>query len=151
MPTPTRSRLSKLTVSGGSDSACVQESTLTRVSTRACSPLLVDDTYNYLKFLSDAAHNKGLGIGLKNSPGMIRDRPEVVKFNDFLIIEECAKYNECAAYQPFVDAKKATWQVEYETKTPCTMPGFTVLSYSRCVLMSFMRRERYADSCLTMS
>jgi len=72
----------------------------------------VDDQFNYLQFLSTTAHNSDLGIALKNGPDMISKKSEIVKITDFVIIEECQAYDECAAYKPFVDAGKAAFQVE---------------------------------------
>lgn len=65
---------------------------------------------------------------------MIKDRPIIVKETDFVLIEECAAFNECKAYQPFIDAKKATWAVEYERGISCKIPGMQVTGYSSYVL-----------------
>jgi len=43
---------------------------------------------------------------------MISKKPEIVNITDFVLIEECQAYNECAAYKPFVTAGKAAFQVE---------------------------------------
>lgn len=75
-------------------------------------PPTVDDQYNYLKFLTTTAHNAGLGIALKNGVSMIKDRPAVVGMHDFVLIEECAVYNECSGYKPFLTAGKPAFQVE---------------------------------------
>lgn len=74
--------------------------------------LTVSDEYNYLKWLAQNAHSRGLGIVLKNSPNMIEKQPYIVSLFDAVLIEECAKYNECEAYAPFAKAGKAVWQVE---------------------------------------
>lgn len=75
-------------------------------------PHKVTDQFNYLQFLSTTAHSLNLGIALKNGPDMISKKPEIVSLTDFVIIEECQAYNECNAYQPFVNAGKAAFQVE---------------------------------------
>ena len=43
---------------------------------------------------------------------MISEKPEIVSLTDFVLIEECQRYNECDAYEPFVKAGKAAFQVE---------------------------------------
>ncbi|KAK4050832.1 hypothetical protein OIV83_003254 [Microbotryomycetes sp. JL201] len=89
------------------------------------------DQYNYLYFLGVNAHQRNLSIALKNSPDMIKQKPLVVNLFDAVVIEECAKYNECEAYRPFVKAGKAAWQIEYEvSKVSCPIPGFFALAYS---------------------
>lgn len=91
----------------------------------------VDQQLDYLLFLSKTAHDLGLAMGLKNNPGLIKNRPIIVEETDFVLIEECAAYNECKAYQPYIDADKATWAVEYERSISCTIPGMQVTGYSR--------------------
>lgn len=71
-----------------------------------------------------------MGIGLKNSPGLIKEKPVIVKETDFVLIEECAAYNECSAYEPFIKAGKATWAVEYERSISCMIPGMQVSGYT---------------------
>ncbi|KAK4050741.1 hypothetical protein OIO90_004963 [Microbotryomycetes sp. JL221] len=91
----------------------------------------LQDQYNYLYFLGVSAHNRNLSIALKNSPDMIDRKPAVVNLFDAVVIEECAKYNECASYAPFAKANKAVWQVEYEvSKVTCPIPGFFAMAYS---------------------
>jgi hypothetical protein len=69
-------------------------------------------------------------MGLKNSPKMIREKPEIVQQLDFVLIERCSLYDECAAYQPFIDAGKATWAVEYDLEIPCDVPGMQMTEYT---------------------
>lgn len=53
-----------------------------------------------------------MGIALKNSPDMIQQRPQVVDMFDFVLIEQCAVYDECDKYQPFVTKGKPAFEVE---------------------------------------
>lgn len=68
------------------------------------------DSIDFLKFLSDTAHFLKLSIGLKNCPDIIA---QVEPHYDFAVVEECAKYNECDKYEPFVKSGKAVFQAEY--------------------------------------
>lgn len=77
-----------------------------------CVAPTVADQYNFLESLTTTAHTHGLGIALKNGVDMIKNRRAVVDMHDFVIIEQCAEYGECAGYKPFVDAKKPAYQIE---------------------------------------
>ena len=68
------------------------------------------NSINYVSFLASAAHAKGLAIGLKNCPEIV---PNVISQVDWSVTEECAKYDECNSYQPFISAKKPVFQIEY--------------------------------------
>lgn len=75
-------------------------------------PLTADDQLRYNRFLSDAAHRRGLSVGLKNDLGQAA---ALVSSFDWALNEQCFRYNECSLLTPFVDAGKAVFQVEYGT------------------------------------
>lgn len=92
-------------------------------------PLTPDDQFTYNIFLANAAHQNGLGIGLKNDLEQI---PMLVSYFDWAINEECFTHNKCDLLQPFVDAGKAVFVVEYQTSPDVFCPqanqtGFNVL------------------------
>ena len=58
------------------------------------------------------AHSLGLAVSLKNAIDLI---PQMVDLYDFAVNEQCAQYNECGRYQPFLDQDKAVLNVEYKT------------------------------------
>lgn len=72
--------------------------------------LTADDQLDLNRFLADAAHERGLLIGLKNDLEQI---PDLVDAFDFAVNEQCVEYDECAAYRPFVDAGKPVFGAEY--------------------------------------
>ncbi|KAI0533174.1 glycoside hydrolase superfamily [Xylaria digitata] len=72
--------------------------------------LTEDDTVDYVQYLAKTAHDAGLAYGLKNA-GAIVDR--VVDVAQWAINEECAEYEECADWAPFVKAGKPVFHVEY--------------------------------------
>ncbi|MGK7222876.1 endo alpha-1,4 polygalactosaminidase [Kocuria flava] len=80
-------------------------------------PLEPEDQLRYNRALADLAHERGLSVALKN------DIPQVGELEpdfDFAINEECFRYDECEAYEPFVAAGKAVLNVEYvETPGRC--------------------------------
>jgi hypothetical protein len=77
--------------------------------------LSADDQRAFNLWLADAAHRRGLAIGLKNAAELV---DELVGSFDFAIIESCAAEDACAAFEPFSTAGKAVFQIEYREETP---------------------------------
>ena len=77
-------------------------------------PLSYADQLTYNQWLAEQAHQRGLSIGLKNDLDQILD---LVSYFDWALNEECFFYDECELLQPFVQAGKAVFGVEYELET----------------------------------
>ncbi len=77
---------------------------------RSGFPLTYSDQLRYNLFLAEAAHRRGLSIGLKNNLDQVRD---LLPHYDWAMNEECFQYRECHKLQPFVEAGKAVFHVEY--------------------------------------
>jgi hypothetical protein len=73
-------------------------------------PLTGADQLAFNQFIADAAHARGLSVGLKNDLDQI---PELLPYFDWAINEQCAQYNECALLVPFVQAGKPVMELEY--------------------------------------
>ena len=73
-------------------------------------PLAPEDQLAYNVFLANAAHQNGLGVGLKNDLAQI---PILLPYFDWAISEECFFYKECHLLQPFVSAGKPVFVIEY--------------------------------------
>jgi hypothetical protein len=73
-------------------------------------PLTRADQLRFLKWLANAAHVRGLSIGLKNVPEFI---PQVLPLYDWALTEECYAQHWCGAMTPFIAANKAVFAVEY--------------------------------------
>jgi len=71
-----------------------------------------DDQLNYNKWLANAAHSRGLSIGLKNDVDQLN---ELVTDFDFAVNEQCYAYgNECVSYEDtFLKNNKAVFVQEY--------------------------------------
>jgi len=69
------------------------------------------DQLAYNIFLAEAAHSRGLAIGLKND---LEQVSELLPYFDWILNEECFTYQECDALLPFVQAGKPVFVVEYE-------------------------------------
>ncbi|MCB8982290.1 MAG: endo alpha-1,4 polygalactosaminidase [Ardenticatenaceae bacterium] len=69
------------------------------------------DQIAYNIWLAEAAHARGLSIGLKNALDLVETlQPHF----DWALNEECYQYDECEALRPFTQAGKAVFGVEYE-------------------------------------
>ena len=82
--------------------------------------LTQDDAVNYVSFLSDAAHARNLSIGLKNAGAII---PRVLPQVEFSVNEQCLQYNECDQFQPFIQAGKPVFHIEYPGGVPKVKAG----------------------------
>ena len=77
-------------------------------------PLTQVDQLAFNRAVADAAHARGLSIGLKNgaSPDGSFERA-MAEFTDWALNEECNTFDECSGYSVFIDRNKAVFQVEY--------------------------------------
>jgi len=73
--------------------------------------LTAEDQLSYNIFLAEAAHERGLLIGLKNDLEQITD---LLPYFDWIINEECFSYAECELLLPFVKAGKPVFVIEHE-------------------------------------
>jgi hypothetical protein len=90
-------------------------------------PLTAADQLRYNIFIANAAHARGLSIGLKNDIDQI---PELEPYFDWALNEECFNYDECDAYRPFTDAGKAVFHVEYEAATSAFCTRANALNFN---------------------
>lgn len=77
-------------------------------------PLTADDQIRFNRYIADAAHARGLSVGLKNDLDQVAD---LVPYFDWALNEQCFQYSECTALSRFIAAGKAVFQVEYERTT----------------------------------
>lgn len=73
-------------------------------------PLTRADALAYQRALIDLAHDRGLGIGLKNTMELI---PELAGEIDFAVNEQCQEFDECDTYAPLLALGKPVFNVEY--------------------------------------
>ncbi|WP_068714055.1 endo alpha-1,4 polygalactosaminidase [Vibrio tritonius] len=72
--------------------------------------LSYNDQLSFNRFLANAAHKRGLAIGLKNDLDQISD---LVDYFDFAVNEQCFEFSECSALTPFINANKPVLNAEY--------------------------------------
>jgi Glycoside-hydrolase family GH114 len=76
-------------------------------------PITLDDQLSWYREVAEAAHARGLSVGMKNGhdqPGAVA---ALVDDFDWALPEECAEYQECDVLAGFVDAGKAVFAVDY--------------------------------------
>jgi hypothetical protein len=77
-------------------------------------PLTEADQLAFNRAVADAAHERGLSIGLKNGASADGAFEQAMsQFTDWALNEECNTFDECAGYATFIDQNKAVFQVEY--------------------------------------
>jgi hypothetical protein len=69
------------------------------------------DQLKYNVFLANQAHHRGMSAVLKNDLGQIT---KLLPYFDFALNEQCHQYHECNRLDPFVEAGKAVFGVEYK-------------------------------------
>lgn len=72
--------------------------------------LTAADAEAMMRWLAEAAHERGLAIGQKNAPELVPALADVV---DFAVVEECLEQSFCARFDAFGDAGKPVFAVEY--------------------------------------
>lgn len=73
------------------------------------------DGLDYLKFLAEAAHSRGMAIGRKNAGDIIS---ELVDQFEFAVNEQCSNYNELGLTRSLITAGKPVFHIEYPDGAP---------------------------------
>lgn len=76
---------------------------------------VADNNTSYLSFLADAAHSRGLAIGLKNASEIVS---QIIDQMQWEVNEQCVQYDECDTFQPFIAADKPVFHIEYPDTAP---------------------------------
>ena len=77
-------------------------------------PLTSGHQLEYNIWLAEAAHRRGLSIGLKNDMDQI---DVLLSHYDWALNEQCFEYDECETLLPSIEAGKAVFNVEYALET----------------------------------
>lgn len=105
-------------------------------------PLTNQDQLVYNRFLSTAAHERGLAIGLKNDLGQILD---LVSNFEWIINESCFSYQECHLLQPFQEEGKPVFVIEYELVPEEVCPLANQMGFN--VLLKHRELDAYRVDC----
>ncbi len=90
-------------------------------------PLTYDDQIAYNIWLANAAHERGLSVGLKNDLDQVAD---LEPYFDWALNEECFAYDECDLLLPFIEAGKAVFGVEYNGDRAEYCPQAIAMNFS---------------------
>ena len=90
-------------------------------------PLTSANQLVFNRWIASQAHQRGLSVGLKNDLDQVADLQADF---DWAINEQCYQYTECDVLQPFIDAGKAVFGVEYTGNEDAFCPYFNALGYS---------------------
>ncbi len=82
--------------------------------------MTLDESIAYVRWLTNEAHSRGLGIGLKNAEEMV---PDVVDEVDWMLVEDCYFDSWCLAATAFIDADKPVFMAEYDELVPDFTPA----------------------------
>lgn len=88
--------------------------------------LTYNDQLAYNIALTEAAHDLGLAIGLKNNLDQIKD---LVNHYDFAVNEECFQYGECNMLKPFIAAGKPVFGIEYNLSSSSFCPQANTMNF----------------------
>ena len=72
--------------------------------------ITAEDQILFNRWLAQAAHQRGLGIGLKNDPDQA---PDLLEDFDWITTESCFKQGWCQQVSRFVQAGKPVFAIEY--------------------------------------
>ncbi len=73
------------------------------------------DAVALIRWLLAEGHARGLAVGLKNVPELVRS---VGLKTDFAITEDCAEWRSCSDYRPMLDEGLAVFHVHYTDTDP---------------------------------
>ena len=73
-------------------------------------PITLNDQLNYNTALINAAHDRGMSMGLKNGPNIAT---AMAKVADWALNEQCNHDHVCGGYASFIALNKAVFNVEY--------------------------------------
>ncbi len=89
--------------------------------------ITAQDQLEYNRWLAEQAHQRHLSIGLKNDIDQV---VELVDYFDWALNEQCYQYEECDAYEIFVNRDKAVFGVEYTGNPENFCPRANASGYS---------------------
>ena len=90
-------------------------------------PLSAEDQLKYNIWWADAAHKRGLSIGLKEDPDQAK---ELVTHFDWALDEECFEFGGCEKMMPFTTAGKAVFNTEYSLDSKQFCPQANRLNFN---------------------
>ena len=106
-------------------------------------PFTASDQLSYNMWLSNAAHARGLSIGLKNDLDQV---PELVNSFDWGLAEQCFQYQECSRLAPFTQSGKAVFEVEYNLPTSAFCSQAIALKFN--AMRKNLMLDAFREACV---
>ncbi len=105
-------------------------------------PLTAAEQLVFNRMVAALAHQRGLALALKNDPDQV---PQLVGDFDFAVVEQCAEYQECDQFEPFVAAGKAVFEAEYNLPRSAFCPEARQLGFS--AMLKHLALDAWRESC----
>ncbi|GAC1391483.1 MAG: endo alpha-1,4 polygalactosaminidase [Candidatus Saccharimonadales bacterium] len=105
-------------------------------------PLTATDQIKYNIWWADAAHKRGLSIGLKEDPDQAN---ELVSYYDWALDEECFEFGGCEKMIVFTSAGKAVFNTEYGLDTGQFCPEANRLNFNS--IRKHKELDAYREVC----
>ena len=105
-------------------------------------PLTAQDQLTYNTFLANAAHARGLSVGLKNDLDQVTALQPLF---DWALNEQCFQYAECDMLTPFATAGKAVFQAEYKGPTSAFCPQAKAMHFS--AMLKHLLLDAFREAC----
>ncbi|WP_280691061.1 endo alpha-1,4 polygalactosaminidase [Kitasatospora sp. GAS204B] len=115
----------------------VEPDLLEAYSNNSGFPVTADDQLAFNKMIAGLAHQRGLGVALKNDVNQV---PQLVDYFDFSVDEQCAEFQECNGLTPFIKEGKAVLHVEYN------VPNSQYCAQSKQLQLSSMEKHLNLDA-----
>jgi hypothetical protein len=108
--------------------------------------ITAQEQQSFIKRIADAAHERGMGVGLKND---LEEIGVLLDHVDFAVNEECFENDECKLLAPFIRAGKPVFNVEYtdgslSEKGADICPSAVALKFSTLIKRLNLNAERHA-------
>ena len=99
---------------------------------------------DFIQFLANEAHSRGMGIGLKNSIEILDNVSSII---DFAVNEECVKNQECDGYKNFLATGAPVVNIEYPDQETSNQTSFTGSeANSRCSTWKALNMPKLATT-----
>ena len=108
-------------------------------------PLTAEDQLRYNIWLAEAAHARGLAIGLKNNA---EQAVELEPYFDWVVTESCFAEDWCDLLLPFLEANKPVFAIEY-TDQEMTLADFCAEAADLHIsaILKHRNLDAYSETC----
>jgi hypothetical protein len=117
-----------LAVSKGCDG--VEPDNVDSYSANTGFPLTASNQLDYNRFIANAAHARGLSVGLKND---LDQAAALEPSFDWILNEQCNEYSECGMLSSFTNKGKAAFNTEYSGSASSVCPQMATAKISSLI------------------